>query len=92
MGWDPDLRIIHHQQPDGLVRRQLPDPTQSNLNPQSPVSITSPPPIVLTLSKEHAIYKLRQSIPVSLVLKNVGYTIEVADDGYMASMTVQIVP
>jgi hypothetical protein len=46
-------------------------PTQSNPNPQQPISITSPPPLAVTLPTAHATYKLGQSVPISLVLKNV---------------------
>jgi hypothetical protein len=61
----------------------------SNMNPPAPTSTSAVPPISLTLSTAPA-YKLGQSVPLSLILKNVGTSkVAIKESRHIETVTVQ---
>jgi hypothetical protein len=51
--------------------QSVPNPPQSNPNPQPPIGITSPSPVLASLSTGQTSYKVGQSIRLSVILNDV---------------------
>ena len=49
----------------------VPNPPSSHPDLPPPISILSPPPVAIALSTEHVHYTVGQSVPISVVMKNV---------------------